>query len=74
MFSRLNELNISHGDMKASNIIINNDEPCLMDLDSMRKHRLNYILQRRQQKDRARFLRNWKHDKDAMTLFSDKLL
>ncbi|HEX19889.1 MAG TPA: hypothetical protein ENG78_03610 [Acidiferrobacteraceae bacterium] len=74
MFSRLNELNISHGDMKASNIIINNDEPCLMDLDSMRKHRLNYILQRRQQKDRARFLKNWKHDKDAMTLFSDKLL
>lgn len=74
MFSKLNELNISHGDMKASNIIINNNEPCLMDLDSMRKHRLHYILQKRQLKDRARFLRNWKNDKDAMALFSDTLL
>ncbi len=46
---------ISHGDMKLTNILVSNDQVLLLDLDSMRIHRIrNFCFRRAHQKDRDR--------------------
>ena len=55
MLNKLNEHRITHGDLKHSNILIAENRPVLIDLDSMTVHRLNCLLKNRQQKDMASF-------------------
>ena len=45
--------------MKATNIIIHNDKPYLLDLDSMKAHKNKYIFMCAWQKDIKRFMKNW---------------
>ena len=35
---------ITHGDVKANNFIIQNGRPAMIDLDSMRRHRIPFLL------------------------------
>ena len=61
LFYRLSLLKISHGDMKASNIkVLPDGKPVLIDLDSMRQHRYDFIAQRNHVRDIRRFMQNWK--------------
>ena len=62
----------SHGDLKASNFIYDNNEPYFIDLDAMRKHRLAFTAKRRKVKEIKRFLRNWK-DAKTYLLFANLL-
>jgi tRNA A-37 threonylcarbamoyl transferase component Bud32 len=66
MFYRLYLLQISHGDMKASNIMIVDEKPLLIDLDSMQQHRFGLIAKHQHARDLRRFMRNWQHD-EALT-------
>jgi tRNA A-37 threonylcarbamoyl transferase component Bud32 len=50
---------ISHGDLKATNIIIHEGRPVLVDLDAMRHHCTRWAHRRAARADRERFLRNW---------------
>ncbi len=59
VFRGLRDLRISHGDMKAKNILVHAGEPMLIDLDAMRQHRFGRAYLRQARRDRARFLRNW---------------
>lgn len=59
LFYRLYLLQISHGDMKASNIKMINNKPYLIDLDSMRQHRFAWTAGNAHAKDLRRFMQNW---------------
>ncbi|MDX9742076.1 MAG: lipopolysaccharide kinase InaA family protein [Gammaproteobacteria bacterium] len=59
LFRRLFAARISHGDLKATNLLWQGDRPVLIDLDAMRQHTTSSGFQRAWNKDRARFLRNW---------------
>ncbi len=51
---------ITHGDLKGSNILISGDDIVLLDLDAMKQHRNPVVSRARIDKDVERFLRNWK--------------
>ncbi|MGZ8257624.1 MAG: lipopolysaccharide kinase InaA family protein [Methylotenera sp.] len=59
LFYRLYLLQISHGDMKASNIKIVDKKPLLIDLDSMQQHQIDWLALRAHVRDLHRFMQNW---------------
>jgi tRNA A-37 threonylcarbamoyl transferase component Bud32 len=59
LFYRLFLLQISHGDMKASNIKMVNGAPLLIDLDSMQQHRFYRPALKAHVRDLKRFMHNW---------------
>ncbi|MFZ9023519.1 MAG: DNA gyrase subunit A, partial [Anaerohalosphaeraceae bacterium] len=50
LVSKIVEHRITHGDLKATNILICDDQPVLIDLDSMKYHRCRWLLKVSQQK------------------------
>lgn len=50
---------ISHGDLKATNLLWCGGKPYLIDLDAMRQHASDAAFARAWRKDSARFLDNW---------------
>jgi tRNA A-37 threonylcarbamoyl transferase component Bud32 len=69
LFYRLYLLNISHGDMKASNIKVLDNKPMLIDLDSMRQHQWSFFAQNAHVRDLRRFMQNWKDDASLYNAF-----
>ncbi len=59
LFSTLARLRISHGDLKASNLLWYQGRVWLIDLDAMTQHRSDAAFSKAWQRDRARLLRNW---------------
>jgi tRNA A-37 threonylcarbamoyl transferase component Bud32 len=62
LFAQLAAARISHGDLKATNFILNGNQLCVLDLDAMRRHDSEAAWRKVWKKDRARFLRNWPQD------------
>lgn len=62
-------LKLSHGDMKATNIKMQDTTPMLIDLDSMQQHRWAYFAQQAHVRDLQRFMQNWKHDTSLYNAF-----
>ena len=62
IFKKMIEHRLSHGDMKATNIIMTPQGPVLLDLDATRLHRWRYYHRHRLERDKERFLKNWKSD------------
>ncbi len=58
LIAKMHENSITHGDLKHSNIIINEDEPALIDLDGMIVHKFPIIYQIKKHKDKERFYRS----------------
>lgn len=58
-FAALHQARISHGDLKASNLLWDGQELLLLDLDATTAHRDQTSFARAWQRDRARLLRNW---------------
>ncbi len=69
LLQKLQQQKISHGDLKASNILINNGEPMLIDLDAMYQHANNVAFSRAWLRDIRRFLKNWDSEADLQRLF-----
>jgi tRNA A-37 threonylcarbamoyl transferase component Bud32 len=73
LFFKLYALQYAHGDCKASNIKIVNDQPMLIDLDSMCAYRPSWIggwrFARAHVKDLKRFMKNWQDDAPTLALF-----
>jgi tRNA A-37 threonylcarbamoyl transferase component Bud32 len=59
LFKALCALRITHGDLKASNLLWQDDEIFLIDLDAMVQHRAQSTFAATWRRDRARFVRNW---------------
>ena len=49
----------SHGDMKATNLLVHDDDLVVIDLDSAKQHRFKLFHLRALRRDKARFLKNW---------------
>ncbi|MBS0290250.1 MAG: hypothetical protein JSS07_09485 [Proteobacteria bacterium] len=50
---------LSHRDLNLSNIILVENQPWLIDLDSMRQHGWSYFAKRGAKRERKRFMENW---------------
>ena len=59
LFASLNSARISHGDLKATNLLWDGARLWLIDLDAVCQHRTEFGYRRAWQRDRSRFLRNW---------------
>lgn len=61
IFAALAAARISHGDLKASNFLVEDTDRRvqLIDLDAMRLHRCGWRFRRARRRDLARFLDNW---------------
>lgn len=69
-FGRMQAHRITHGDMKSSNLIWHNNTLFFIDLDAARVHQSKYAWQKAHQKDRRRFLKNWRDQPKLLALFS----
>lgn len=74
LLKSLAEMRIKHGDMKASNIILVDGEPVLIDLDAVKKYPKFLWNDRRKQKDIKRFMKNWEKQAEVFALFRDLFL
>ncbi len=61
---------LSHGDMKASNLLWVNQQLFFIDLDGARQHRYAVSWLRSNKRDRKRFLKNWSGNSELEALFS----
>jgi tRNA A-37 threonylcarbamoyl transferase component Bud32 len=66
LFQALREQRISHGDLKATNLLWIDGRIVLIDLDAMRQHHSTSAYQRAWKKDRDRLLRNWPAHSDLV--------
>jgi len=57
-FKKMQRNDLSHGDMKATNLLWSNGKLVVVDLDSAKKHKTPYSFGRAHKKDKARFERN----------------
>lgn len=67
---RFEECNISHGDLKATNIIVSPKGLYFIDLDAIRFHKNTICFKHALKKDKKRFLKNWKVNPEVKQLFS----
>ena len=65
LLSALDAAGLSHGDLKASNFLVEESRRrlLLIDLDAMRLHRCRHRQRRARQRDLRRFLANWDGDR-----------
>lgn len=73
LFSQLAAARISHGDLKATNLLWHDGRISLIDLDATRQHDSAATFARSWRKDRARLLRNWPADSALARAVADAL-
>ena len=59
LFDTLQRARLTHGDLKASNLLWQDGQLVLIDLDALQHHRSALTFARAWRSDRARLLRNW---------------
>jgi tRNA A-37 threonylcarbamoyl transferase component Bud32 len=73
LFTELCTLRITHGDLKASNLLWEEGRVVLIDLDAMCQHRTEAAFARAWRRDRGRFLRNWAADSPLYRWLDERL-
>lgn len=71
LFFQLFCLQLEHGDFKATNVLIHEQHPLLIDLDSMRQHACKKRFERRHVRDLRRFFKNWQADVETSRLMKN---
>jgi tRNA A-37 threonylcarbamoyl transferase component Bud32 len=69
IFKNLKLARISHGDMKATNILIHKNEPVLIDVEGIRAHNSRRRFLSAHHKDIKRFFQNWKDLPEVSGMF-----
>lgn len=69
LFKRLERFKIAHGDLKATNAILSDDDPTLMDLDAMRQFSSEFLFRIAHKRDLARFAKNWHGHPEIQGMF-----
>lgn len=72
LFKKLRNLRISHGDLKASNILITGEQAILIDLDAMKEYSLGCVFKKAWKRDLKRFFKNWIEDESIAVLFKQQ--
>ena len=70
VFKALADHRLSHGDMKASNLIWDGERLTVIDLDAAQQHRCEPSWRKANQKDKQRFLRNWRDQPELAAHFA----
>ncbi len=65
LFDGLMSANLSHGDMKANNLLVTENGISVIDLDAMRTHRSEKSLAKYLLRDLRRFMKNWQGEAKA---------
>ena len=73
LFSLFHKLIICHGDCKATNFLLKDNEPLVLDLDAMHECSSPARFKKLFQLDRQRFLRNWQLQPELQRWFDDHL-
>lgn len=74
LLTELVHLRLSHGDLKATNLMFDPDQPLmLLDLDAMRRHRRRRAFSRAFARDLRRLRANWAEDPALRTALDDAL-
>jgi len=73
IFEKLLKNHMSHGDMKATNILVVENDLLMIDLDASKKHRFDLFHKKALGRDRKRFLKNWRSDSRLLKIFADSL-
>lgn len=66
----LSDSRISHGDMKATNFLISDAGPVILDLDAMREHKTREGFRRAFRRDLRRFMQNWQDKPELANRFA----
>jgi len=69
VFAKMRNAKITHGDMKATNILWVDEQLYFIDLDAAQEHYFNFSFTRKRAKDKKRFLKNWKDQPELLALF-----
>ena len=70
-FAQMRKHRLTHGDMKASNLLWANDKLFFIDLDAATQHKTKASWQLSHRKDVRRFMKNWKSNQSLIELFGD---
>lgn len=73
LLKKIVRLEWTHGDLKASNILVANNKPLLIDFDGAKEHQSETRLQRETVKDWKRFLKNFSKAPTIKEIFSKAL-
>lgn len=71
VFQTLEKHKISHGDFKATNLIWNEGQLYFIDLDAAQQHSSVLTWNKANNKDRRRFLKNWRENQELLKLFEE---
>lgn len=71
LFSKLKQLNISHGDTKPMNYMVRDNNVFIIDLDGMQQLHSEVAFLAAFKEDQQRFLRDWEQYPDIKPLFRD---
>lgn len=69
VFAKMRAAKITHGDMKASNLLWFNQQVYFIDLDGATKHKSHLSWLRSYRRDQRRFMKNWQQNKQLSALF-----
>jgi hypothetical protein len=73
LFELFRKLGIHHGDCKATNFLLFDNAPCVLDLDAMGEPLSRQTFNRLFNADRRRFLQNWQSRPELQEWFDDQL-
>ena len=68
-FEKMKAARLTHGDLKASNLMWTDEKLYFIDLDAAQQHRNPVTWLKGHNKDRKRFLRNWQGDSRLLAIF-----
>ena len=69
-FNKMRQHKISHGDMKASNLLWRDNTLYFIDLDAAQQHCQSITWAMSHRKDVKRFLKNWQNQPELLSLFN----
>ena len=70
LWNRLEQQRIRHGDTKATNVIVAEDQSLwLIDLDAMTSFQVDWLFQHYQKRDWNRFMKNWRDSPKVAAAF-----
>jgi serine/threonine-protein kinase RIO1 len=60
ILQKLSEVRVSHGDLKATNFVMSEQGPVMIDLDAMKEHHSQQGFEQAFNRDLQRFMENWR--------------
>jgi tRNA A-37 threonylcarbamoyl transferase component Bud32 len=69
LFENVAKMQITHGDLKMTNILVENGKPIFIDLDGMQEHKIRWFFNRTFRAEIERFMMNWRNVPTVSAIF-----